>query len=97
MRLLTSIDTIGCIINVSSLMATKAGLGVTAYAASKAGIVGTSCFPSHHSSFLHAHLHRIKEKGGKKKRGKKQKPSLITRYPIIHSEGESKAKSSQTL
>ncbi|KAG5918017.1 hypothetical protein E4U42_007040 [Claviceps africana] len=30
----------GCIINVSSLMATKAGLGVTAYAASKAGVVG---------------------------------------------------------
>ncbi|KAG6029056.1 hypothetical protein E4U41_000481 [Claviceps citrina] len=29
-----------CIINVSSLMATKAGLGVTAYAASKAGVVG---------------------------------------------------------
>ncbi|GAB0138722.1 hypothetical protein EsDP_00006947 [Epichloe bromicola] len=30
----------GCIINVSSLMATRAGLGVTAYAASKAGVVG---------------------------------------------------------
>ncbi|KAK2597983.1 hypothetical protein QQS21_005899 [Conoideocrella luteorostrata] len=30
----------GCIINVSSLMATKAGIGVTAYAASKAGVVG---------------------------------------------------------
>ncbi|QUC24006.1 uncharacterized protein UV8b_08247 [Ustilaginoidea virens] len=30
----------GCIINVASLMATKAGLGVTAYAASKAGVVG---------------------------------------------------------
>ncbi|KAG5948613.1 hypothetical protein E4U60_001270 [Claviceps pazoutovae] len=29
----------GCIINVSSLMAVKAGLGVTAYAASKAGVV----------------------------------------------------------
>ncbi|KAG5987916.1 hypothetical protein E4U43_004907 [Claviceps pusilla] len=29
----------GCIINVSSLMAIKAGLGVTAYAASKAGVV----------------------------------------------------------
>ncbi|KAG6008539.1 hypothetical protein E4U21_004379 [Claviceps maximensis] len=30
----------GCIINVSSLMAIKAGLGVTAYAASKAGVIG---------------------------------------------------------
>ncbi|KAM0481419.1 hypothetical protein ACHAPX_003525 [Trichoderma viride] len=30
----------GCIINVSSLMATKGGLGATAYAASKAGVVG---------------------------------------------------------
>lgn len=30
----------GCIINVSSLMATKSGLGVTAYSASKAGVVG---------------------------------------------------------
>ncbi|KAJ6441849.1 3-ketoacyl-(acyl-carrier-protein) reductase [Purpureocillium lavendulum] len=30
----------GCIINVSSLMATKGDLGVTAYAASKAGLVG---------------------------------------------------------
>ncbi|EFY90391.1 Carbonyl reductase 4 [Metarhizium acridum CQMa 102] len=30
-----------CIINVSSLMATKSGLGVTAYSASKAGVVGT--------------------------------------------------------
>ncbi|KID88909.1 carbonic reductase 4 [Metarhizium guizhouense ARSEF 977] len=29
----------GCIINVSSLMATKSGLGVTAYSASKAGVV----------------------------------------------------------
>ncbi|KHO01855.1 3-ketoacyl-(acyl-carrier-protein) reductase [Metarhizium album ARSEF 1941] len=29
----------GCIINVSSLMATKSALGVTAYAASKAGVV----------------------------------------------------------
>ncbi|KJZ80253.1 hypothetical protein HIM_00103 [Hirsutella minnesotensis 3608] len=30
----------GCIINVSSLMANKGGLGATAYAASKAGLVG---------------------------------------------------------
>ncbi|GJN74476.1 3-ketoacyl-(acyl-carrier-protein) reductase [Purpureocillium lilacinum] len=30
----------GCIINVSSLMATKGDLGVTAYAASKAGLIG---------------------------------------------------------
>ncbi|KAL7798191.1 3-ketoacyl-reductase [Trichoderma ceciliae] len=30
----------GCIINVSSLMATKGGLGATAYAASKAGVIG---------------------------------------------------------
>ncbi|KAH7156942.1 3-ketoacyl-reductase [Dactylonectria macrodidyma] len=30
----------GCIINVSSLMATKGGSGATAYAASKAGVVG---------------------------------------------------------
>ncbi|TWU78846.1 hypothetical protein ED733_007513 [Metarhizium rileyi] len=30
----------GCIINVSSLMATKSSLGVTAYSASKAGVVG---------------------------------------------------------
>ncbi|KAK1250506.1 hypothetical protein MKX08_010509 [Trichoderma sp. CBMAI-0020] len=30
----------GCIINVASLMATKGGLGATAYAASKAGVVG---------------------------------------------------------
>ncbi|KAK7425257.1 hypothetical protein QQZ08_008277 [Neonectria magnoliae] len=30
----------GCIINVSSLMATKGGAGATAYAASKAGVVG---------------------------------------------------------
>ncbi|KAM0264699.1 hypothetical protein ACHAQJ_000524 [Trichoderma viride] len=29
----------GCIINVSSLMATKGGLGATAYAASKAGVI----------------------------------------------------------
>ncbi|KAL6696003.1 3-ketoacyl-reductase [Trichoderma pleuroticola] len=29
-----------CIINVSSLMATKGGLGATAYAASKAGVIG---------------------------------------------------------
>ena len=31
----------GCIINVSSLMATKGGLGASAYVASKAGLVGT--------------------------------------------------------
>ncbi|KAL6864175.1 3-ketoacyl-reductase [Trichoderma novae-zelandiae] len=30
----------GCIINVASLMATKGGLGATAYAASKAGVLG---------------------------------------------------------
>ncbi|KYK55293.1 3-ketoacyl- reductase [Drechmeria coniospora] len=30
----------GCIINIASLMATKGGLGATAYAASKAGVVG---------------------------------------------------------
>ncbi|KAI9903180.1 hypothetical protein N3K66_002532 [Trichothecium roseum] len=30
----------GCIINVSSLMATKGAIGATAYAASKAGVVG---------------------------------------------------------
>ncbi|RFU81321.1 3-ketoacyl-acyl-carrier- reductase [Trichoderma arundinaceum] len=30
----------GCIINVSSLMATKGGLGASAYAASKAGVIG---------------------------------------------------------
>ncbi|KEY64504.1 hypothetical protein S7711_07251 [Stachybotrys chartarum IBT 7711] len=30
----------GCIINVSSLMATKGGSGATAYAASKAGVIG---------------------------------------------------------
>ncbi|KAH6891254.1 3-ketoacyl-reductase [Thelonectria olida] len=30
----------GCIINISSLMATKGGSGATAYAASKAGVVG---------------------------------------------------------
>ncbi|UKZ51443.1 hypothetical protein TrVGV298_005203 [Trichoderma virens] len=30
----------GCIINISSLMATKGGLGATAYAASKAGVIG---------------------------------------------------------
>ncbi|KAF7561842.1 hypothetical protein G7046_g2291 [Stylonectria norvegica] len=30
----------GCIINVSSLMATKGGYGATAYAASKAGVIG---------------------------------------------------------
>ncbi|KAH6606708.1 hypothetical protein Trco_005861 [Trichoderma cornu-damae] len=30
----------GCIINVSSVMATKGGLGATAYAASKAGVIG---------------------------------------------------------
>lgn len=30
----------GCIINVSSLMGTKGGLGATAYAASKAGVIG---------------------------------------------------------
>ncbi|KAJ3511530.1 hypothetical protein NM208_g15421 [Fusarium decemcellulare] len=30
----------GCIINVSSLMANKGGSGATAYAASKAGVVG---------------------------------------------------------
>ncbi|TFA99451.1 3-oxoacyl reductase [Trichoderma ghanense] len=30
----------GCIINVSSLMAAKGGLGATAYAASKAGVIG---------------------------------------------------------
>ncbi|KAJ4209238.1 hypothetical protein NW767_001147 [Fusarium falciforme] len=35
----------GCIINVSSLMATKGGSGATAYAASKAGVVG-KCFTS---------------------------------------------------
>jgi NAD(P)-dependent dehydrogenase (short-subunit alcohol dehydrogenase family) len=34
----------GCIINVSSLMATKGAIGATAYAASKAGVVGTSTF-----------------------------------------------------
>lgn len=33
----------GCIINVSSLMATKGGLGASAYVASKAGLVGKSC------------------------------------------------------
>jgi 3-oxoacyl-[acyl-carrier protein] reductase len=31
---------IGCIINVSSLMATKMGAGAAVYAASKAGVVG---------------------------------------------------------
>lgn len=31
---------IGCIINVSSLMATKMGAGATVYAASKAGVIG---------------------------------------------------------
>jgi 3-oxoacyl-[acyl-carrier protein] reductase len=31
----------GCIINVSSLMATRGAIGATAYAASKAGVVGT--------------------------------------------------------
>lgn len=36
---------VGCIINVSSLMATKGGSGATAYAASKAGVVG-KCFTS---------------------------------------------------
>lgn len=30
----------GCIINISSLLATKAGIGATAYAASKAGVIG---------------------------------------------------------
>lgn len=35
-----SILFLGCIINVSSLMATKGGLGATAYAASKAGVIG---------------------------------------------------------
>ncbi|KAF5018036.1 hypothetical protein F66182_10010 [Fusarium sp. NRRL 66182] len=30
----------GCIVNVSSLMATKGGYGATAYAASKAGVIG---------------------------------------------------------
>ncbi|CAM1504010.1 Fc.00g016010.m01.CDS01 [Cosmosporella sp. VM-42] len=30
----------GCIINISSLMATKGGSGATAYAASKAGVIG---------------------------------------------------------
>lgn len=34
----------GCIINVSSLMAARGDLGVTAYAASKAGVVGMFSF-----------------------------------------------------
>jgi 3-oxoacyl-[acyl-carrier protein] reductase len=32
----------GCIVNVSSLMATKGGAGATAYAASKGGVLGKS-------------------------------------------------------
>ena len=48
---------IGCIINVSSLMATKGDLGVTAYAASKAGLVGAcTCVHYIHSSFLHGSM-----------------------------------------
>ena len=35
----------GCIINVSSLMATKGGKGASVYAASKAGMLG-ECIPS---------------------------------------------------
>ncbi|KAL7973940.1 3-ketoacyl-reductase [Trichoderma sp. SZMC 28014] len=43
----------GCIINVSSLMATKGGLGATAYAASKAGVVGKSgSYCCHVSNFF---------------------------------------------
>lgn len=38
--LLITLSNSGCIINVSSLMATKGGLGASAYAASKAGVIG---------------------------------------------------------
>ncbi|UNI19921.1 3-oxoacyl-[acyl-carrier-protein] reductase [Purpureocillium takamizusanense] len=41
----------GCIINVSSLMANRAELGVTAYAASKAGLIG-ACEKHTYESFI---------------------------------------------
>ena len=45
----------GCIINVSSLMAIKGGRGATAYAASKAGLVGES-----HSVFcVHSYANHL--------------------------------------
>jgi NAD(P)-dependent dehydrogenase (short-subunit alcohol dehydrogenase family) len=40
--LLTSF--VGCIINVSSLLGVKGGRGNTVYAASKAGIIGSTIF-----------------------------------------------------
>ena len=42
----------GCIINVSSLLAQKATVGTSVYAASKAGVVGTFCFSTPFSSFI---------------------------------------------
>lgn len=41
---------VGCIVNISSLLATHAGRGASVYSASKAGIVGMFCSIVHRSA-----------------------------------------------
>lgn len=80
---LTAIQQTGCIINVSSLMAIKAGLGVTAYAASKAGVVGTSCIffsmvLTCHFPNIHVEEEQVSKRNSPPPKGRDMSPSIHT-------------------